>query len=111
MKEYNKQVIYKNFNRNNKWLGIIDYKSLVFLVVYLFLLVTILRFLSLKLELSIYIFLFFSVPIFAAIFINVNNEVAIEVIFIILKFYVNKGIFTELNNKKNYMGGVYKNVK
>lgn len=111
MKEYNKQIVYKNFNRNNKWLGIIDYKSLVFLVVYLFLLVTILRFFSLNLEVSIYIFLFFSVPIFAAVFINVNNEVAIDVILIILKFYTQKGIFTDLKYKKDYSGGVYKNVK
>ena len=44
MKEYNKQNIYKNFNRKNKWFGIIDYKSLVILVGYVFVIITILRY-------------------------------------------------------------------
>ena len=50
MKEYNKQKIYKNFNRKNKWFGIIDYKSLVILVAYIFLIITILRYINIKLE-------------------------------------------------------------
>ena len=36
MKEYNKQNTYQNFNRKNKWMGIIDYKSLLVLVIYMF---------------------------------------------------------------------------
>ena len=52
MKEYNKQYIYKNFNRKNKWFGIIDYKSLVMLMSYVFLVITILRFTNINLEYS-----------------------------------------------------------
>lgn len=36
MKEYNIQNTYQNFNRKNKWMGIIDYKSLLVLVIYMF---------------------------------------------------------------------------
>ena len=59
MEEYNKQSIYKNFKRKNKWFGIIDYKSLVIVIVYIFSLITILKYINLKLEYLIYIFLFF----------------------------------------------------
>ncbi len=110
MKEYNKQYIYKNFNRNNKWLGIIDYKSLMFLVVYVIVVVTILRIVKLNIEYSIYIFLFLTVPVVSVIFININNEVAIDVIFIIIKYYTRKMIYTNLGYLKEYKKIIYKKL-
>ena len=34
---------YSNLNRSNKWLGIIDYKSLIILVIYMFFIWNIMR--------------------------------------------------------------------
>ena len=106
MKEYNKQNIYKNFNRKNKWIGIIDYKSLVILVGYVFVIITILRYINIKLEYAVYIFMFLTVPIVAVVFININNEVAIDVIFIILKLYLKKGTYVSKKDKKWHKKGI-----
>lgn len=102
MKEYNKQYIYKNFNRKNKWFGIIDYKSLLIVITYVFLVITILRFANINFEYSIYIFLALTIPVVAVIFININNEVAIDVILIILKYYTKKAIFVNIKDAKEY---------
>ena len=110
MKEYNRQPIYKNFNRKNKWFGIIDYKSLVILLIYVFCVITILKFINLKLEYLIYIFLFCTVPVISAVFININNEVAIDVIIIIVKFYIKKVVFVYIKDKKYYKNNMYKKV-
>lgn len=111
MKEYNKQYICKNFNRNNKWLGIIDYKSLVILISYIFCVITLLRIIKLKLEYSIYIFLGLTVPVISVVFININNEVAVDVILIILKYYINKMVFVYKKDLKGYKSCKYKKVK
>lgn len=103
MKEYNIQNTYQNFNRKNKWMGIIDYKSLLVLVIYMFIIFSAIRVLNLGIKLSMYLFLFFTVPIISAVIINVNNEVAIDVILIIIKFYIKKKIFInkkEIKKKK-----------
>ena len=54
----NEKIMYTMYKRNSKWLGIIDYKSLCFILIYMFILINILDFLNLNLETSIYIFLF-----------------------------------------------------
>ena len=60
MKEYNIQNTYQNFNRKNKWMGIIDYKSLLVLVIYMFIIFSAIRVLNLSFKLSMYLFFFYS---------------------------------------------------
>src|SRR5574344_2524937 len=98
MKEYNRQNIYSNYNRKNKWLGIIDYRSLSFLLIYVFIIITILKFTNLKLEYSIYIFIFLVLPVILIVLVNINNESAIDVLITVLKFYISKGIFTNIKS-------------
>ena len=107
MKEYNIQNTYQNFNRKNKWMGIIDYKSLLVLVIYMFIIFSAIRVLNLNLKLSMYLFLFFTVPIISAVIINVNNEVAIDVL-IIIKFYIKKKIFINKKEMKKEKIKLYK---
>lgn len=111
MKEYNKQYICRNFNRKNKWLGIIDYKSLVILVLYIFFVITLLRIIKISFEYSIYIFLGLVVPVVSVVFININNEVAIDVIFIVIKYYIKKVVFIHKINVKRYKYYKYKKNK
>ena len=96
------------FNRKNKWMGIIDYKSLLVLVIYMFIIFSAIRVLNLSLKLSMYLFLFFTVPIISAVIINVNNEVAIDVILIIIKFYIKKKIFINKKEIKKEKIKLYK---
>lgn len=91
--------IYSNYKRKNKWLGIIDYKSLVVIAVYIFFIVSILRIIPIKLEYLIYIFIFLVVPVIAILLINVGDDSAIDMLAIILKFSFNNKIFV----KKEYI--------
>lgn len=107
----NKKRIYSNYKRKHKWLGIIDYKSLVFLIIYLFILYNLISIIPLQIMHKIYLFLFLSIPLLSIFIININNENVIDTLIIIINFYINKKIFikkfnlfssTKIINKKIY---------
>jgi len=54
--------------------------------------------------------MFLTVPVVAVVFININNEVAIDVIFIILKFYFKQGMYVNKKDKKCYKKCIYKRI-
>lgn len=106
MEKDNKVEIYFDYKRKNKWLGIIDYKSLIVLCIYFFIIVSILKFIPLKLEYIIYLFLFLIMPAVALVFMNVGEESAIDTLIVILKFglynkiYVKKEFIKKIDKKK-----------
>ncbi len=87
---YNLQPIYLNYKRNNKWLGIIDYKTLSIILGIAATIVTILSKIQIDMIYKIYCFLFVIIPISGIILINLNNENAIESVAIILKYIFSK---------------------
>lgn len=91
----NEKIMYTSYKRNNKWLGIIDYKSLCVILVYIWLVINVLDLINLSFEKSLYIFLFLTVPIISIMLININNESTINVIICILKFIMSKGIYVD----------------
>lgn len=91
----NEKIMYTSYKRNNKWLGIIDYKSLCVILVYIWLVINVLDLINLSFENSLYIFLFLTVPIISIMLININNESTINVIICILKFIMSKGIYVD----------------
>lgn len=96
MKEkFNEKIMYTSYKRNSKWLGIIDYKSLCIILVYIWLVISLIEVVSLDLEKSLYIFLFLTVPVISVMFININNESTVNVIFYIIMFRVKKGIYVD----------------
>lgn len=97
--ENNKVEIYLNYKRSNKWLGIIDYKSLIVMCIYILIIVTILKFLPINFEYLVYIFIFLVIPVVALILINVGNESAVDTLIVIFKFLLNNNIFI----KKEYI--------
>lgn len=94
----NEKEIFMSYKRNNKWLGIIDYKSLAFLGIYLTILWNILELIPTVLEYKLYIFLFLSIPICVILCININDESAIDVVIIIFKFSFKNKIYTNIKN-------------
>ncbi len=108
MKEFNKQYIYQNFNRNNKWMGIIDYKSLLVIIIYVFCVFAIIRLLHFNMKISIYLFLGFTVPVISIIVVHINNDVAIDVIIVICKFYIKKKFFVHKRDIKGYKSAITK---
>ena len=95
----NIKMIYSNFNRKNRFLGIIDYKSLVIFLIYVLLIYVFLEKMSINLEFKIYIFLFLVIPVFALFFINLNNESVIDTIIIMIIFLFNKKIYIDKDIK------------
>lgn len=108
MKEFNKQYIYQNFNRNNKWIGIIDYKSLLVIIIYVFCVFAIIRLLHFNMKVSIYLFIGFTVPVISIIVIHINNDVAIDVIIVIITFYIKKKFFVHKSDVKGYRSSIIK---
>lgn len=106
--EYNKVEIYLNYKRKNKWLGIIDYKSLIYMCIYIFIIVSILRVIPIKLEYSIYIFIFLVIPIVALILINVGDDSAIDTLIVIFKYCVNNKIYVKKEYIKKLDKKIYK---
>lgn len=102
MQKINEQRIYSNYKRNMKFLGIIDYKSLVVISMYVIVVISILRVLPFSTEIIIYMFMFLVVPVIAIFFININNESTIDVILIVIKFILNKKYFVKLEYMKDY---------
>ena len=107
MEENNKVKIYSNYKRKNKWLGIIDYNALIIIVLYVFLVISILKIIPIKLEYLIYIFIFSVVPIIAILLINIGEENAIDMLSIILKYNINKGIYVRKKFVKNIKKDIY----
>lgn len=104
-----KKQIYMNLKRQNKWLGIIDYKTLMFIIIYCLILVVMLKQLQFSFTISIYVFIILVSPLIALNFINTKNNSAIDVIVIIIKYLLKKKKYVNLKyfcKDKNY---VYKN--
>lgn len=94
----NEKETFMNYKRNNRWLGIIDYKSLVALIIYLIVLWNLLNLTFISLEYKIYIFISLSIPVIVLLCIHINDESAIDVIIIILKFSLKNKIYIDTKN-------------
>jgi hypothetical protein len=102
-----KKRIYANYKRGNKWLGIIDYKSLSFIIIYAVVIFFILKNINLKLKYSFYFFVIFMSPVISLITINLKNESAIDAMITVLKFIFNRKIFVNTKYIKKDMD-IYK---
>jgi hypothetical protein len=98
-----------NYKRENKWLGIIDYKSLVIVLIYIFFIGYMLSLLPFNIEILIYIFIILVIPVVALFCININNGSVVDIINIILKFKLNNYVYTDLKNTNNYKKEKYIN--
>lgn len=78
--------IYLNYKRNNKWMGIIDYKSLCVILGYAAVVGYIISLFNIDLELKVCIFIALIIPFAGVISININNESTIDMLKTILKY-------------------------
>ena len=103
----NKKAVYNNYNKKGKLLGIIDYKSAIILVIYIFAVITIIRILPISLEIGIYLFAFLVIPFVTIVCVHINNESAIGVLFTILDFSKKRRIYVDTKYRKNMEKIVY----
>ncbi len=114
MDKINKQRVYNYYNKKNKWLGLIDYKTITFFVIYLLIVAKLVTFISfLSLIVKIYIISILVMPVLVFIVLNLQEDCIVNKLLIILKFifsnklYINKRYYTKCN--KIYVKDVEKN--
>lgn len=90
--------IYANFKRQNKWLGIIEYRAIVIILIYIIMIFLILRVMPLNFEYKIYIFSLFVIPVIFVLFVNINNENVFDIIINIINFIIKNKIYVDTNN-------------
>lgn len=108
MEKETENIIYSNFNRKNKWLGIIDYKSLLFIIAYIFSIYNFLSLFKLDLMVAIYLFLFFTIPVVAILCVSNNNESLLDMIWMIIKFKKDSKIYVRKEYIRNLSNEIYK---
>ena len=84
---------YPNLNRSNKWLGIIDYKTLTFILIILFVMWNLLGVFVQSPIYKIYLLVIMSIPLFGLVYANKSEENISDVIYIVLKYMVSPKIY------------------
>ena len=79
---------YSNFNRSSKWLGIIDYKSLIVLLVVLFVTWNILGIFIDNQVYRVYLLIIISIPFVGLIYANRSGENISDVIYVALRYMI-----------------------
>ena len=93
---------YSNLNRENKWLGIIDYKSLIILLVILFIAWNVLGVFVGNQMYRIYLLIIISIPFLGLFYANKSQENISNVIYVVLKYIVSPKLYVyniESNNQ------------
>lgn len=104
--EYKKRI-YINYKRQNKWLGIIEYRTLFVIYTYCIGIFLFLNRFNLQFEIFIYLYSFFLIPVISILLINSKNYSSIDMIIILLKFLMNKKIFIDMKYYKNIKNDIY----
>lgn len=84
---------FPSFRRQNKWLGIIDYKSLIVFVIYVFVIYQICNLINLSTTSLVTVLIVSIIPLFALYFVNSKEESIIDIVYIILRFYLSNKIY------------------
>jgi len=85
-----KEQVFPSFRRQNKWLGIIDYKSLFAFGIYIYIIYLICNGLEIPIKQGTTIMLISIIPLIALYFANIKEESIVEIVVIILKFCISK---------------------
>ena len=78
MERINKQKVYNFYSRKNKWLGLIDYKTLLFCVIYVFIVFKIICLFNISYITKIYIVANLLLPLIIFILFNLKEESIID---------------------------------
>lgn len=93
MERINKQRVFNFYNRKNKWLGLVDYKTLTFSIVYAIILFKIIFNFNFSYSLKIYLYINLMLPIIIFIILNIQEESIIDKLKIIIIYLASKKIY------------------
>ena len=88
-----KFIFPQNYNFENKILGVIDYTTALFNVVWYLIIFLILFFLPISFQVKLFIFILFCFPLFLISFTGFNGENVIYVLKYLLLFSIKQKIF------------------
>lgn len=112
MERINKQRVFNFYNRKNKWLGLIDYKTLLFCLIYIFIIFKLVSVFNISYIAKTYIAANLLLPLIIFVLFNLKEESIIDKLIIIILFYVKRKIYTNnryfANNKCIYVKSVEK---
>lgn len=111
MQKINKQKTFNFFKRKTKWLGIIDYKTLTFFIIYILIIIKIINIINISNILKLYIFIYMIVPFIIFILFNIKEESIIDKLFVILIFFIRRKNFIKLKNYAKLDKKYLKNVE
>lgn len=77
---------YSNLNRSNKWLGIIDYKSLIVLLLIMFLVWNILGIFMDNILYKLYLVIIISIPFLGIFYANKSEENILYIVYTVAKY-------------------------
>ena len=84
---------YPNLNRSNKWLGIIDYKSLIIFLVILFLTWNILGLFVQNQVYRVYLLIIIAIPFLGLFYANKSEENISNVVYIAIRYIVSPKLY------------------
>lgn len=84
---------YSNLNRNTKWLGIIDYKSIIILLIIAAIMWNILGAFIPDLMYRAYILFIILIPFLGLIYANKSNENISNIIYMVLRYLVSPKLY------------------
>lgn len=93
MEELEKKEVFSNLNRENKWLGIIDYKSLVILLMYIVIIWLVSGIFSTSMYMRIYSLVITTIPVIGVFYSNKSSESIASMIYIVIKYIISPKLY------------------
>lgn len=84
------QRTYPNFKQSVKWLGILDYKAIIFVVCYFFLIFFLLRIFIQNILIAVYITSILTIPLCVMVYSYMNQEDIFLMIKIVIKYIISR---------------------
>lgn len=85
--------IYPNLNKESKFMGIMDYKSLIVLLIYILIVWKLSKFMFVKMLFRFYSIIIFSVPMFGIFYANRNEANIVHVIYTIIRYIFSRKVY------------------
>lgn len=107
MKYHHKVPMYGNWDRKQKWLGWIDYPSLIALMIFAVIVISVVKLLPIAPIYMVYIAIFCIIPVVAIFLVHVGNDSILDVLNMIIRFILRQGIYVKLQDTKAFEPAIY----
>lgn len=103
-KEELKSKVFGNFNRKTKWLGLVDYKTLIFLAIYVYSIYCVTGIFKIQVLARIYILVIFSIPVLILTTMYMSEESVVDMFITVLKYVVKPKRYVHIPKKSDDIG-------